>query len=223
MNFVDACMKYPSYLCKMQQKKHWEKVFEAKADVEKSWFQPYPQTSIQFIKELNIPKDAAIIDIGGGDSHLADVLLQDGYTDITVLDISAKALQNAQKRLGKNALKINWIESDVLQFKPGKKYDCWHDRAVFHFVTGEKAITAYKKQIAHVLKEEGKLIVGTFSEKGPEKCSGLKVHRYSSQALTNALARHFQKIKCIEDIHHTPFKTTQSFTFCSFQKKKKVV
>ncbi len=94
----------------MQQKQHWEKVFETKADSEKSWFQPYPETSVQFIKELNIPKDAAIIDVGGGDSYLADALLQEGYNNITVLDISVKALQNAQKRLGKNAEKIKWVE-----------------------------------------------------------------------------------------------------------------
>jgi len=207
----------------MPHKQHWEKVFETKADTEKSWFQPYPQTSVQFIKELNIPKDAAIIDVGGGDSYLADVLLQEGYLDITVLDISAKALQNAQKRLGKNAVKVKWVESDVLQFHPDKKYDCWHDRAVFHFVTDNKEINAYKKQIAGSVKEEGKLIVGTFSEKGPEKCSGLPVHRYSQQQLTDTLSSNFQKIKCIEETHQTPFKTTQSFTFCSFQKKKKAV
>lgn len=203
----------------MQQKQHWEKVFETKADSEKSWFQPYPENSVQFIKDLNIPKDAAIIDVGGGDSYLADVLLQEGYKDITVLDISAKALQNARKRLGKKANRIKWVESDVLSFHPEKKYDCWHDRAVFHFVTDKKNITAYKKQIAGSVKDKGKLIVGTFSEKGPEKCSGLPVHRYSQQQLTRALSQNFKKIKCIEEIHQTPFNTSQSFTFCSFQKK----
>jgi ubiquinone/menaquinone biosynthesis C-methylase UbiE len=203
----------------MRQKQHWEKVFETKADSEKSWFQPYPETSVQFIMDLNIPKDAAIIDVGGGDSYLADVLLQEGYKDITVLDISAKALQNARKRLGKKANRIKWVESDVLSFHPEKKYDCWHDRAVFHFVTDKKNITAYKKQIAGSVKGKGKLIVGTFSEKGPEKCSGLPVHRYSQQQLTRALSQNFKKIKCIEEIHQTPFNTSQSFTFCSFQKK----
>ncbi len=207
----------------MPQKQHWEKVFETKADSEKSWFQPFPETSVQFIKDLNIPKDAAIIDVGGGDSYLADVLLQEGYKDITVLDISAKALQNARKRLGKKANRIKWVESDVLNFHPEKKYDCWHDRAVFHFVTDKKDITAYKKQIAGSVKDEGKLIVGTFSEKGPEICSGLPVHRYSQQQLTNTLSRNFKKIKCIEEIHQTPFNTSQSFTFCSFRKRKKAV
>lgn len=207
----------------MQQKQHWEKVFETKTDSEKSWFQPYPETSVQFIKELNIPKEAAIIDVGGGDSYLVDALVQDGYKDITVLDISAKALQNAQKRLGKNAGKIKWIESDVLHFHPSQKYDCWHDRAVFHFVTDSQEISNYKDQIADAVKEEGKLIVGTFSEKGPEKCSGLPVHRYSQQQLADTLSGNFRKIKCIEEIHETPFKTTQSFTFCSFQKKQKAV
>jgi len=207
----------------MQQKQHWEKVFETKADTEKSWFQSYPETSVKFIKELNIPKDAAIIDVGGGDSYLVDALVQKGYKDITVLDISGKALQNAQKRLGKNAGKVKWIESDVLHFHPSQKYDCWHDRAVFHFVTDDNEIKDYKKQITDSVKEEGKLIVGTFSEKGPEKCSGLPVHRYSQQQLTDTLATNFSEIKCIEEIHQTPFNTMQSFTFCSFQKKKKAV
>jgi 2-polyprenyl-3-methyl-5-hydroxy-6-metoxy-1,4-benzoquinol methylase len=207
----------------MRQKQHWEKVFETKTDSEKSWFQSYPETSVQFIKELNIAKDAAIIDVGGGDSYLVDALLQEGYRDITVLDISEKALQNAQKRLGKNADKVKWIQSDVLHFHPVKKYDCWHDRAVFHFVTDNHEINNYKDQIADSVREEGKLIVGTFSEKGPEKCSGLPVHRYSQQQLADTLSENFRKIKCIEEIHETPFKTKQSFTFCSFQKKKKAV
>ena len=141
----------------MQQKQHWEKVFETKADTEKSWFQSYPETSVKFIKELNIPKDAAIIDVGGGDSYLVDALVQKGYKDITVLDISGKALQNAQKRLGKNAGKVKWIESDVLHFHPSQKYDCWHDRAVFHFVTDDNEIKDYKKQITDLMSEIKKM------------------------------------------------------------------
>lgn len=154
---------------------------------------------------------------------MADVLWHEGYLDITVLDISYKALQNAQIRLGKDAVKVKWVESDVLHFHSEKKYDCWHDRAAFHFVTDNKDITAYKKQIARLVEDEGKIIVGTFSEKGPKKCSGLPVHQYSQQQLTDALSRNFQKNKCIETTHQTPFKTIQSFTFCSFQKKKKAV
>ena len=121
--------------------------------------------------------------------------------------------------MGESASMINWINDDINDFHPPRRYDFWHDRAVFHFVTDKKDITAYKKQIAGSVKDEGKLIVGTFSEKGPEKCSGLPVHRYSQQQLTNALSRNFKKIKCIEEIHQTPFNTSQSFTFCSFQKK----
>lgn len=204
----------------METKKHWEKVFKTKSDQEKSWFQVFPERSVQFLQELTIHKNAAIIDVGGGDSRLADVLLEKGYTDITVLDISATALENAKKRLGDKASKVKWIETNVLEFTSLKKYDCWHDRAVFHFVTDKKEINAYKKRMADSVKKDGKIVIGTFSEKGPEKCSGLPVHRYSQKQLINTLAQYFKKIKCIEEVHQTPFQTKQFFTFCSFAKRQ---
>lgn len=206
----------------MEIKNHWNLVFENKTDEQKSWFQPIPETSLRFMNEFALPKEASIIDVGGGDSRLADVLLAQGFTNITVLDISSKALENAQRRLGINAQKITWIESNILDFTPSIQYDCWHDRAVFHFVTDKKEINAYKILMAGALKNNGKLIIGTFSEKGPEMCSGLRVQRYSQSKLSEALSEDFRKIKCMEEIHHTPFQTTQSFTFCSFSRKESV-
>jgi ubiquinone/menaquinone biosynthesis C-methylase UbiE len=202
----------------MDNQEHWDKVFVHKNDNEKSWFQPYPATSIAFIDELNLPKDAAIIDVGGGDSRLVDVLLEKGYSDITVLDISAAAINIARERLGDKAERVHWITGDILKFIPSRHYDCWHDRAVFHFVTQPDNIHHYTQLMTNAIQPHGTLIIGTFAEDGPEKCSGLPVNRYSQSKLENILQPSFEKIRCMNEKHQTPFNTTQSFTFCSFRR-----
>jgi len=202
----------------MNKRMHWDKIFAFKSDSEKSWFQPYPTTSVAFIEELNLPKDAAIIDVGGGDSRLADTLVEKGYTDITVLDISVAAIQNARERLGKDADRVQWIVDDILEFVPSRHYDCWHDRAVFHFVTQPDNIRRYTRLMEDSILPHGALIIGTFAEDGPEKCSGLPVKRYSQKMLTSILQPSFEKIKCIDEKHETPFHTMQSFTFCRFRR-----
>lgn len=202
-------------------KEHWDQVFATKSDQEKSWYEEFPYTSLSLMQHLGVSRDAAIIDIGGGDSHFVDALLSKGYTNLSVLDISEKALGNAKARLGKSALQVNWILSDILDFHPPTVYDLWHDRAVFHFITQEASIQAYLDKAFHALKKGGHFILATFSEKGPEKCSGLPVSRYSPQKMMTLLAPYFQKIKCVEDVHKTPFHTVQSFTFCGFCKKDK--
>lgn len=200
----------------MQNKKHWEKIFESKEDVQKSWYQDFPVTSIQFFKELNIPKSAAIIDVGGGDSRLVDALLEEGYTNITVLDISAIALKKAKTRLGSKVEKVKWIEADVLDFSPSEKYDFWHDRAVFHFVIDEKDIEKYKRVMYNSVEQKGHVVIATFSPAAPESCSGLLVKRYSEQELVKTVSPFLRKLKCKYEDHITPFNTLQSFTFCSF-------
>ena len=202
----------------MNNQTHWDKVFAQKSDGEKSWFEPYPVSSIAFIDELHLAKDAAIIDVGGGDSRLVDALLEKGYTDITVLDISAAGIKKAKDRLGEKAKQIHWIVSDILDFTPSRHYDCWHDRAVFHFVTQADNIQHYTELMANTIVSHGALIIGTFAGDGPEKCSGLPVRRYSQANLINLLQPSFEKIKCIEAKHQTPFNTIQSFTFCSFRR-----
>jgi 2-polyprenyl-3-methyl-5-hydroxy-6-metoxy-1,4-benzoquinol methylase len=179
-------------------KNHWENIFTNKADNQKSWFEDYPYTSMKFIYDAGLPKDAAIIDVGGGDSKLVDALLDAGYTNITVLDISAKAVENAKKRLGKRSETVKWIVSDVLDMMSNKDYDCWHDRTVFHFVTEPKKIDQYIQIMANSVKPTGSLIIGTFGENGPEKCSGLQVLRYSQAILVKALSIFFHKVYCIE-------------------------
>lgn len=200
-------------------KEHWEKVFSTKAENEVSWFQPYPKTSVEFFELFNLPLDANIIDIGAGDSHLVDVFIEKGYTNIYALDISENALERAKKRLGENAKKVHWIVADVTEFEPPVKFDFWHDRAAFHFQTTEERISKYVHIAENGIKQNGYLILGTFSETGPQKCSGLEIKQYSETSMSNRFEKSFDRIKCIEETHQTPFNTTQNFLFCSFKKK----
>jgi 2-polyprenyl-3-methyl-5-hydroxy-6-metoxy-1,4-benzoquinol methylase len=199
-------------------KQHWEKIYDTKEETAFSWFQPYPKTSIEFINLFKLPKDARIIDIGGGDSHLVDALLEMGYTHISVLDISSKAIDRAKKRLGAQAASVHWIVSDITEFEPAVKYDFWHDRAAFHFLTTEVQIIRYLSIVNSAIKKEGHLVLGTFSESGPHKCSGLEIKQYTQASMSSLFEKDFKRIKCMEETHVTPFNTTQNFVFCSFQK-----
>ena len=200
------------------RKKHWDAVYETKQPNEVSWTQENPKTSLDFIRETNLGKTAKIIDIGGGDSKLVDFLMEEGYESITVLDISEKALERAKKRLGKNAEKINWIVSDIIKFKPETDYDIWHDRATFHFLTTAEQVEKYVEIIEK--RVTSFLIIGTFSDQGPKKCSGLDIKQYSESELENQFSNRFKKLKCITEDHVTPFETKQNFTFCVFEKIK---
>ncbi len=199
-----------------ERKKHWETVYETKNPEEVSWTQEIPKTALDFIHSFHLPKSAKIIDIGGGDSKLVDYLIQEGFENISVLDISEKALEKTKLRLGDNAKKVNWIVSDITQFEPNTTYDIWHDRATFHFLTTAEHVSKY---IETAQKSVNKyLILGTFSENGPKKCSGLDIKQYNEEALTNELKNSFKKINCVTEDHITPFNTTQNFLFCSFKK-----
>lgn len=200
------------------RKKHWEKIYESKQLKEVSWFQPTPETSLNFIKQLKVPANAKIIDIGGGDSFLVDHLLAMGYQDITILDISESALRRAKQRLGTPADKVKWMVADAATFVATEQYDFWHDRAAFHFLTEEKEIESYLESAQKSMKPNGMLVLGTFSEQGPQKCSGIEIKQYSESTMTSRLRKFFEKIKCITVDHKTPFDTIQNFTFCSFRK-----
>lgn len=202
----------------MKNKEHWEKVFATKAENEISWFQAYPKTSVEFLELFNLPFDANIIDVGGGDSHFVDALLEKGYKNIYVLDISANAIERAKKRLGDQAAKVNWIVSDITEFEPPVKFDFWHDRAAFHFLTSEEKIYKYVAIAEEAINLDGYLILGTFSENGPKKCSGLEIRQYNETSMSARFEVAFERIKCITEDHITPFNTTQNFLFCSFQR-----
>jgi SAM-dependent methyltransferase len=201
------------------RKDHWEKVFATKAENEVSWFQTYPKTSVGFLELFNLPLDASIIDVGGGDSHFVDALLDKGYQNVHVLDISANAIERARKRLGKRADKVNWIVCDITEFEPKVKFDFWHDRAAFHFLTSEEKVYKYVAIAERAISEKGYLILGTFSEDGPAKCSGLEIKQYNETSMSARFEVKFDRIKCITEDHTTPFNTVQNFLFCSFQKK----
>ncbi len=202
----------------MTNKEHWERVYSTKQLTEVSWYQPTPGISLEFIKELTIDKNAAIIDVGGGDSLFVDHLIRQGYVDVTVLDISESAITRAKKRLGPLANKVQWIVSDITEFVPKRQYDLWHDRATFHFLTTGTQINKYLTIANSATAPSGKMVIGTFSEAGPEKCSGLPVKKYSEATLTSLINKWFRKIKCIQADHLTPFNTIQNFLFCSFKK-----
>lgn len=201
------------------RKSHWEKIYGTKEQEDVSWYQPIPTTSLEIIEKLNLSEDAKIIDIGGGDSLLADHLLELGYRDVTVLDISQKAIDRAMKRLGEKAERIKWIVSDVLDIQTREQYDLWHDRAAFHFLTNKEEIERYMEIANLYIQTGGSLVVGTFSEKGPEKCSGIRIKQYSEQSLAMILKPYFEKTDCFYTDHKTPFETIQNFLFCSFRKK----
>lgn len=198
----------------MDWKQHWEKVYQTKQPHEVSWTQDLPKTSLDFIHSFNLPKSARIIDVGGGDSKLVDYLLAAGYEHITVLDISEKALEKAQQRLGQDAAKVKWVVADVVDYQAQEKFDLWHDRATFHFLTTSDQVNRYLAIAKNAVQSY--LVIGTFSDKGPEKCSGLQIKQYREEELQATLENGFKKIKCITEDHLTPFNTTQNFLFCSF-------
>lgn len=204
---------------KNEIKQHWENVFATKQETEVSWFQQYPKTSVAFLELFNLPLDANIIDVGGGDSHFVDAQIEKGYKNIFLLDISANAIERTKKRLGEKAKHVTFIVSDITDFKPEVKFDFWHDRAAFHFLTDDEKIYKYVSIAEEAINKNGYLILGTFSDEGPKKCSGLEIKQYTETSMSARFEIAFNRIKCIREDHTTPFNTTQNFLFCSFQKK----
>jgi ubiquinone/menaquinone biosynthesis C-methylase UbiE len=200
----------------LDRKIHWENIYQTKNFEEVAWFQAKPETSLEFLEKFNVPKDAKIIDCGGGESYFVDNLLDLGYQDITVLDISEKALEKVKKRLGSRANKVKWIVADISSFQPPEKYDFWHDRAAFHFLK-EDEVTKYLQIIKENLNLGGHLVIGTFSENGPTKCSGIEIKQYSENTLSQVIEKYLKKIYCFTIDHITPSKSTQNFVFCGFQ------
>ena len=195
----------------------WENVYETRTAEQISWTQDIPKTSLDFFHSFHFPKESAIIDVG--QSKLVDYLLKEGYQNITVLDISAKALEKSKSRLGERANLIKWVISDILDFVPDQSFDFWHDRATFHFLTRQVEIKQYPSIARKSI--QGYLAIETFSKQGPTKCSGLDVQQYSEETLTAELENGFQKIRYITEDHITPFQTSQNFLFCSFRRQSK--
>jgi len=205
------------------RKAHWENIYNTKELKDVSWYQDTPTTSLNFIEKANLPKSAKIVDVGGGDSLLVDHLLQLGYYNITIVDISEVAINRAKKRLGALSEKVKWIVGDIADFNPTENYDLWHDRAAFHFLTTEKEINAYVQTVHNSLNKNGVLILATFSEDGPLKCSGIEIKQYSESTMSKLFVEGFKKDRCETINHTTPFNTIQNFVFCSFTKVKSLI
>ena len=202
-----------------EYKSHWENIYENKNENEVSWFQKNPETSTDLIKSSNIDKTSKIIDVGAGVSRLVDNLLELGFYNIDVVDISRNAINKTKTRLGKKSELVNWIESDIINFKTNKKYQLWHDRAVFHFLNEKSQIESYRNIAENSLESGSTLIIGTFSVNGPNKCSGLSVKKYDENLIRNVFKNKFDAVSHKTVIHDTPFKTKQEFIFSTFKKK----
>lgn len=201
------------------KKEHWENVFTTKKETEVSWYQNEPKTSIQLIQACKVAKDAKIIDIGGGDSYLIDSLLELEYTNLYLLDISQAAIDRAKLRLGDRAKEVTFIVSDSLHFQSEEKFDIWHDRASFHFFTDAKDIEQYRLNVIANTSQNAHLIIGTFSEEGPLKCSGLPITQYSVEKMEAVFESDFELENCFTEDHVTPFDTVQNFIFCHYKKR----
>jgi SAM-dependent methyltransferase len=199
-------------------KSHWEKIYETKKPEEVSWTQPVPATSLNLIRKLNLPKTSRIIDIGGGDSRLVDYLIDEGHTNLTVLDISGRALERAKARLGSRQRTVQWIVGDLTHFKLPSAYDLWHDRAAFHFLTSREDVEKYLTLLRKSVVPAGHAIIATFSTAGPKKCSGLTITQYDEHSLAKLLLPDFTLIESLTEDHVTPFGTKQNFLFCLFRK-----
>ena len=200
----------------MEKKKHWENIYQTKNIDGVSWYQETPYESIELIKKFSTTDSDMIIDIGCGKSFLADNLLKLNYKNITLVDISLNALKEVKDRLNNKSL--NFIETDVLNLKLEQTFDIWHDRAVFHFITNKKSVEKYISLCNEYIGEGGKLIIGTFAEDGPLKCTGLEIKSYSVESLKELFKENFEFIEGFKKLHCTPFDTQQSFTFCVFRK-----
>ena len=199
-------------------KLHWEKIYDEKNEDEVSWFQKETNESLKMIQNAGI-ENPKIIDVGSGRSKLLKHLIEIGYNHLTYLDISESALGKSKKFLGEQSNKVRWISEDILSFKTDEKFDIWHDRAVFHFLNEENLIRKYIDIVEKNISENGHLIIGTFSENGPLKCSGLEVRRYSEKVIEKIFNRSFKLIDSFYYDHVTPFNTTQNFLFSHFIKK----
>jgi SAM-dependent methyltransferase len=199
------------------RKAHWDRIYQTKQPDKFSWYQEVPETSLSLIKELNLPKSARIFDNGGGDSKLVDYLLEQGYHNITVSDISELALENVKIRLDKKAELVTWLVADEAYCCYSGQYDLWHDRAAFHFLTDKDEINNYLNTVRKCVKPNGYIILATFSEEGPVNCSGLDVTNYSEGEMTTLFSDGFIKAKCFKKNHITPFGAKQNFLFCVFK------
>lgn len=204
----------------LDRQNHWDTVYSTKSSDGVSWFQAKPEKSLQIIHQfMPISREPNIIDVGGGASTLVDFLLADGYKSLSILDIAESALKTTQQRLGLSSKQISWIVADITKTElSADRYDLWHDRAVFHFLTAPEDRLKYVQLVERSLKSGGILVMSTFAPDGPEKCSNLQANRYNCDDLLAILGNNFKFIHSDKEFHQTPFQTHQSFSYCVFEK-----
>lgn len=203
----------------MDRKSHWENVYQTKGRNEVSWFREHLDTSLQMITNTGVGRDAAIIDVGGGNSNLVDDLLERGYVDVSVIDISGKAISDSKGRLGRAAEQVNWLIADITDIElPANHFGVWHDRAVFHFLIDSEDRRKYVELVMRSVKLGGHIIVASFGLKGPQKCSGLDVMRYSPESMHGEFGNNFQLVECVNETHNTPSGKIQDFLYCYCRK-----
>lgn len=198
------------------RKQHWDGVYANKAENEVSWFQQEPATSVDFIRHCGGDLTVPIIDVGGGESRLVDRLLEAGYSDLTVLDISEEALAHSRERLGEVGKRVDWIVASITKWKPERQYRLWHDRAVMHFLNDAADRTAYVRALQAAIAKGGCVVISTFALDGPERCSGLPVTRYSAETLAAELGQQFRLVETVNDDHQTPWGAVQRFQYSRF-------
>lgn len=200
-------------------KEHWENIYSKKKFEETSWYQSKPETSLNIIESLGLARDSAIIDVGGGNSYLVDHLLELEYSNVSILDISGKALQSSRTRLGEKAKNVTWIESDITKFSSENTFEVWHDRAAFHFLTSDEQVEKYMINLISSIKSGGYVVLATFSENGPDKCSGIQIRKYSAEEMQDLFEKDFEIVRLENIDHTTPSDSTQNFTFGLFRRK----
>lgn len=204
----------------MHSKTHWEHIYARKTPEQLSWFQPRPALSLGLIQAAATNPEAPIIDVGGGASTLVDELLARGYRQLTVLDLSAAALGAARARLGNRASAVHWLEADICRTTlPAGRYEVWHDRAVFHFLTTPAARQRYVQNALRAVQPGGQVVIATFALDGPRMCSGLPVARYSAPALSAELGDAFRLLHTEPESHRTPAGGEQKFIYCCFRRE----
>ena len=201
-----------------QSKQHWEQVYSEKTPVEVSWFQSEPTMSLQVIQAALPNHNDAIIDVGGGASRLVDHLLDRGYNNVAVLDISSQAIEHAKTRLGPRADQVEWFIQDITQFQAPRKFHCWHDRAVFHFLTDSDDRQRYVENLNRALESNADVLIATFAIGGPEKCSGLDIVQYDAEKIQEVLGAEFELLDVKHEIHITPGNAQQKFNYFHFRK-----
>ena len=204
---------------KHNRKQHWERVYKKNKLDELGWYQDYPEMSLKLITATGVSVDGNIIDVGGGTSKLAGILLDQGYMRLTVLDISGSSIERTKLQHGEKSKQITWIEANVTKFNFAESFDIWHDRAVFHFLTDANEKRRYVDSLNQALKPGGHLIIATFGLKGPPKCCGLNVVRYSAESLHKEFGDNFVMIETFDEVHYTPSKVQQNFIYCRFTKR----